>query len=406
MNKFFKNTRTIERMKEGPLGRHVPQYALMLHADGYARTSGRRMLETVTDFNRWLQKKRIQPGQMISCHVERYLQHIKRTCPRPFTGSRVAVTRWLALLREQKMIPPPSPPMLVPSELVVSDYDHYLDQQRGLSCHTRTAYRYLVFRFLTHKFGRGPIDLKKLCASDLIECVRGYAVGRSNKQAFRMASALRSYLRYARYRGDIISDLAAHVPSVASGPASSLPKSLPPGQVDQVLSFSPQNTAVERRDYAILLLLARLGLRASEIIGLMLDDLDWEAGSIRIRGKCNRLDQLPLPKDVGAAIAIYLKHDRPRTTNSRRVFLLARAPLAGFKSSSSVGVIVKQALIRAGIDSPKKGSHQFRHTLACELLRRGCSLGEIGEILRHRSPDTTAIYAKVDFSSLRPLALP
>lgn len=406
MNKFFKDTRTIERMKDGPLGRHIPEYALMLHANGYTRSSGRRMLETVTSFNRWLQAKRIQPRQITSHHVERYLQHNKQTHTWSFTGSRVAVTRWLVLLREQNVVLPPTPRMLMPGEQLVNDYDHYLDQQRGLSFRTRTTYRPLALLFLTGKFGHGPIDLRKLCASDLIECVRNYAMGRSRRRAWVMATALRSFLRYARYRGDIVTDLAIHVPAVAGGPATSPPRSLPSGQVEQILEHCPQDTAVGRRDYAILLLLARLGLRASEVIELMLDDLDWEAGNIRIRGKCNRLDQLPLPKDVGTAIAAYLKHDRPRATNSRHVFLLAKAPWSGFKEASSVYMIAKQALTRAGIDSPQKGAHQFRHSLACEMLRQGRSLGEIGEILRHRSPDTTAIYAKVDFSTLRPLAFP
>jgi site-specific recombinase XerD len=343
---------------------------------------------------------------MNSHQVERYLQRVNQTHTWPFTSSRVALTRWLTLLREQNVVPPPTPRTLLPGEQVANDNDHYLDQQRGLSARTRTTYRPLVFRFLTDKFGDGPIDLRRLCASDLIECVRNYIKGRSRRRAWLMATALRSFLRYARYRGDIVTDLAVHVPAVAGGPATSPPRSLPSGQVEQILEHCPQDTAVGRRDYAILLLLARLGLRASEVIELRLDDLDWDAGNLRIRGKCNRLDQLPLPKDVGTAIAAYLKHDRPRPTKFRHVFLLVNAPLSGFKQSSSVHLIVKQALARAGVDSPRKGAHLFRHSLACEMLRRGRSLGDIGEILRHRNPDTTAIYAKVDFSTLRPLAFP
>lgn len=404
MQKFFKDPGTIERMKDGPLGCHMPEYALILHANGYTRWTGRRILNMVADFNRWLKTKRIAPGQINSHHVERYLQRVKQTHSWPFTSRRVALKRWLTLLREQNVAQPMTPRKLMPSQQVVSDYDHFLDQQRGLSCRTRTTYRPLVFKFLNDRFGRGPIDLRKLCVGDLIDGVRNYAKGRSRRRAWLMATALRSFLRYARYQGDIVTDLAVHVPAVAAGPATSLPKSLPSGQIEQVLAHCPQDTPVGRRDYAMLLLLARLGLRASEVIELMLDDIDWEAGSIRIRGKCNRLDQLPLPKDVGTAIVAYLKHDRPRATNSRRVFLLARAPLSGFKDASSVCLIAKQALSRAGIDLPRKGAHQFRHSLACEMLRRCRSLGEIGEILRHRNPDTTAIYAKVDFPTLRPLA--
>ena len=138
-----------------------------------------------------------------------------------------------------------------------------------------------------------------------------------------------------------------------------------------------------------------------------LEDVDWENGRITIHGKMNRVDQLPLPADVGKAIAAYLKHGRPRNPDTRRLFLLARAPLTGFKSSASIAFIVKQALARARIDGPpRQGAHLLRHTLACEMLRKGRLLTEIGEILRHRSPDTTAIYAKLDMVALRPLALP
>jgi integrase/recombinase XerD len=172
------------------------------------------------------------------------------------------------------------------------------------------------------------------------------------------------------------------------------------------LAHCNQKTALGRRDYAILLLLARLGLRAGEVACLTLEDLDWETGHITIRGKLDRVDQLPLPAEVGKAIVAYLKDGRPQGSSNRRLFLRAKAPVTGFKNQNAVGSVVKHALAKAGIDSPRKGAHQFRHTLAAEMLRQGHSLREIGEILRHRSPQTTAIYAKVDLRSLRSLALP
>jgi integrase len=170
------------------------------------------------------------------------------------------------------------------------------------------------------------------------------------------------------------------------------------------LNSVDRKTAIGRRDYAILLILARLGLRAGEIRALTLEDLDWKEGLITVRGKAGRFSQLPLPKDVGAAIADYLRHGRA-TTNSRYVFLRAKAPRGGFQGQSGVGSMVRHALERAGIDSPHKGAHQFRHALACQMLKQGASLSEIGELLRHRSPQTTAIYAKVDLDSLASLAL-
>ena len=201
--------------------------------------------------------------------------------------------------------------------------------------------------------------------------------------------------------------LAACVPPVASWSLSTLPKALPPAQVKQVLADArKRRSPVARRDYAILLLLARLGLRGGEVCHLVLEDLDWENSRISIRGKGGRVTQLPLPADVGQAIAAYLQHNRPRVSDARRLFLRGRAPLAGFKGQRSVGSVVERALHRAKIDSPRKGTHQFRHSLASAMLQQGSSLSEIGELLRHRSPNTTAIYAKVDLHSLRSLALP
>jgi len=163
--------------------------------------------------------------------------------------------------------------------------------------------------------------------------------------------------------------------------------------------------AVGRRDYAILLLLARLGLRSGEVAGLGLEDIDWKNGFFSVVGKGGCSSQLPLPADVGNAIAAYLKNGRPGLSVSRRLFLRARAPAVGF-TSMAVRDVVKRALGRAGIDSPRKGAHQFRHALATGMLNRGASLSEIGELLRHQSPDTTRIYAKVDLASLRALAMP
>jgi site-specific recombinase XerD len=186
---------------------------------------------------------------------------------------------------------------------------------------------------------------------------------------------------------------------------TTVPRAIAADQVRQLLHSIDRTTALGRRDYAVLLVLARLGLRASEVAFLELDDINWKGGQLRIGGKAGQPGDLPLPADVGNAIAAYLRNGRPPST-SRRVFLRARAPIRGFRGASGVGSIVRHRLQRAGIDAPTHGAHQFRHGLACELLRQGASLGEIGEILGHRSPETTRIYAKVDLEALRSLALP
>ena len=405
MNAFFKDIRTIERMQQGSLGCYVAQFAARLHTDGYTRQTGRVMLAIVAGFNRWLKRKHIATGQINSDQAEKYLQFRRRGTSQPYTTGRATLTRWLSLLREQGVIPEPPSPMITPIDRVIERYDNYLEKERVLSWRTRITYRPLVLQLLVSKFSSGPVDLSQLCASDVIKYVQRGAKRLSSSGMQTLAAAIRSFLQFARYQGDVTLDLAACVPSVASWSLSTLPKSLPAEAVKQALAHCPRKTAVGRRDYAILLLLARLGLRAGEVVSLTLEDVGWEASCITIRGKMNRVDQLPLPADVGEAIASYLKHDRPRSVNTRRLFVVAKAPLSGFKDSSAIYCIVKAALARAGIDSPQKGPHQFRHTLACEMLRQGRSLKEIGDILRHQSPNTTAIYAKVDLLALRPLAL-
>jgi len=192
---------------------------------------------------------------------------------------------------------------------------------------------------------------------------------------------------------------------VAGWSLSDIPKLLEPAQIQQVLDHCNLQTAIGFRDRAILLLLARLGLRAGEVAFLKIEDIDWEAGQITVHGKGGSSDQLPLPADLGKAIATYLQKGRP-ICSSRYVFVRARAPRRGFAGASAIDSVVRCALARAGIDSQRKGAHLFRHGLATQMLRQGGSLSEIGSILRHRDPNTTAIYAKVDLPALRELARP
>jgi site-specific recombinase XerD len=408
MNRFFKDVRTIERMKRGPLGRYITLYGDELLAHGYRRKSCRRKLQLAADFTRWLDRKKIVAKQVIVRHVGDYLQSRKRSGVGIHLGERAAVIDFLKLLREQRVTKERiSLRPVTPSQKLLREYDLYLQTERALSLATRINYLPFVRQFVVSRFGPGRVDLSRLRALDVLKFVRRTAGQLKNKRVLLMTTALRSFLRFARYRGDIKLDLAACVPPVASWSLSNLPKSLPPAQVEQVLANVRQrSTAVGQRDHAILLLLARLGLRGGEVGNLVLEDIDWENSRIAVRGKGDRVARLPMPAEVGKAIAAYLQNGRPRVPGERRLFLRARAPLTGFKGQGSVGSVVKHALERAKIDSPRKGSHQFRHTLASTMLQKGSSLSEIGEVLRHRSPDTTAIYAKVDFLSLRALALP
>jgi site-specific recombinase XerD len=186
---------------------------------------------------------------------------------------------------------------------------------------------------------------------------------------------------------------------------TSIPRGIAADQVRQLLISIDRSTAIGRRDYAILLLLARLGLRSGEVASLELDDIDWGAGQLTVRGKSGQRNKLPLPTEVGKAIVAYLRRGRPHSA-CRRVFLRAKAPIGGFRGQCGIGSIVRHSLQRAGINAPTTGAHQFRHGLATEMLRQGASLSEIGDLLGHRHPETTKIYTKVDLNALRTLVLP
>ena len=403
MNLFFKNPETLLRTHEGPLGKYIDYYAAELRAEGYAEHSAKMQVRLLADFSHWLAKRRISATQITAAHLQPYLRSRARY-RRPQRGDAVPLKRLLNLLLRQGVIAEPSLPPATLAEKLRDEFRLYLQQERALSSTTSIAYMRFVGQFLTEHFGNGPVDLSSLSAPDVIRFVQGRATLIHRKRVQWMTSGLRSFLRFAHYRGDIHTDLAACVPAVSNWSQSNIPKALPPGQVKRVLACCDRRTARGRRDYAILLLLARLGLRAGEVTTLRLEDLDWQAGSIMVRGKGGHDSPMPLPHDVGEAIVDYLRNGRPPTA-SRGVFLRARAPVQSLKGAQAIGFVVKQALARAGIDSPRKGAHQFRHGLACHMLRQGATLSEIGEVLRHRNPQTTTIYAKVDLPSLATLAL-
>jgi integrase/recombinase XerD len=281
-----------------------------------------------------------------------------------------------------------------------------LRAERGVTASCVINYVPFVRAFLRGQFGNGHVVLSRLRARDVASFVRRQMIRSVHlPRAKLMTTALRSFLRYARYRGETKMDLSAAVPRVANWSRPSIPRAIPPDQVHQLLTNVSQQTAVGRRDYAILLLLARLGLRSSAIAQLELDDIDWKEGRLKIGSKGDRQLSLPLSAEVGKAIASYLEHGRPCSA-SRRVFLRARAPVRGFLGRSAVSSVVKHSLARAGIHAPTNSTHQFRHGLASEMLRRGASLSEIGDVLGHRHPNTTKIYTKVDINALRSLAMP
>jgi site-specific recombinase XerD len=393
------------RRCNGPLGPYIDAYAALLQEEGYSHEGARNQLLLIADLSRWLQRRQLTAADLSVQNVERYLWDCARH-RRSERGNRSTLRKLVDLLHSQGIgcgeIPrePPSA-----QERVEQEFKQYLTQERGLSPATLLNYLPFVHALLSERFSTGVIRLDRFCATDIVGFVRRHAHEFSPGRAKLMTTALRSFLRHLLHRGEIDSDLAACVPCVPRWSLSDVPKFLPPGQVQKILQHCDRQTPSGIRDYAILLLLARLGLRACEVVSLSLDDIDWHEGRLLLRGKGRRWAQLPLLQEVGEALARYLQWARPRCA-SRRVFVRGRAPRQGFANSSAICCVVERALARAGIDSPRKGAHLFRHTLATDMLRQGASLSEIGQLLRHRHPSTTMIYAKVDVGALRLLALP
>jgi site-specific recombinase XerD len=357
-------------------------------------------------FSRWIKQTDVPLQHIKSEHSAQFLNFRYRRS-RPNRGDLAALDHFIEFLRCEQVIPAEqlTTQPLTPAERCAQAYAQYLSEERLLAEATIVNYVPFIGRFLKERFGTGRVKLSSLCAADVVGFVQRQARQLHLKRAKLLTSALRSFLQYARYRGEIRLDLATAVPCVANWSMPSIPRGITTDQAQQLLASIDRRTAVGRRDYAILLLLARLGLRAGEVAFLELEDIDWQGGCLSVQGKGGRRSQLPLPKEVGEAIVDYLQNGRPRTS-SRRVFLRARAPVRGFLSQCAVGSIVRHALLRGGIDAPTTGAHQFRHGLATQMLRQGASLAQIGELLGHKSPETTKIYTKVDLDALRTLALP
>jgi integrase/recombinase XerD len=405
MQYFVNDQLVLSQVPEGPFAGHLRAFADSLIVQGYAARYLHRQVMLAAGFSRWLKRRSLSARAVRSEHAAAYLRsrHRRR---RPSRGDGPALRHFLDFLRCIEIVPAEKidTPPPTPAEREAQAYEQHLRHARGLARATIVNYVPFVRAFLRHRFGDGPIDLSELKARDIATFVQRQASRLQIKRAKLLTSALRSFLQYTRYRGYTQHDLAAAVPTVACWRMTSIPRGISSDHVNELLRSIDRRTAMGRRDYAILLLLARLGMRANEVARLELDDINWEVAVLAVWGKSGRRSELPLSAEVGQAIAAYLRSGRP-DSQSRRVFLRSRAPIGGFLSQSAVGSIVRHRLKRAGIIAPTCGAHQFRHGLATEMLHRGASLGEIGDLLGHRSPETTHIYTKVHVDALRTLAM-
>ena len=398
-------TATDEPSCTGPLASHIDGFAAQLVRKGYTQESVLAKSDMLADLNRWLAWRQLSLAALDEGRLSQF-QAARRRRSKARRGDPATGQQFLQYLRDRQKIAASVQTIdLTPAACLTRDFVQFLDSERGLSRSTVISYLPVVRSFLDERFGRKALCLEQLRPRELQGFILREIQRVSRTYGKRCITALRSFLRFLLLRGAIQTDLASTLPGVACWRLSHLPKSLSPEDVERLLAGCDRSTPTGKRDFAILLLLARLGLRGGEVLAMTLEDLDWECGEIVVRGKGQRLERLPLPKDVGAALACYLCDGRPACA-TRRVFIRMQAPREGFACRTAICCIVRRALRRAGLNPEFKGAHLLRHSLATHLLRRGATLGEIGQLLRHRQPTTTQIYAKVDIAALRGIAQP
>lgn len=389
---------------EGPLAPHAERFRSELARLGYRQGSAEHQVRTMAQVSRWLDRVGLDVSELGAAGVEQFL------AARRAAGQRRGLTErtlrpLLGYLRNAGLVPDERPATATtPLDHLLADYHEYLVRDRALATRTCGRYEATARRFLGQRSstiggatGTDGLTAAEVAAFLLRECSRlglGSARGR--------VAELRSLLRFLYLAGLTPTALAAAVPSVAGWHDARLVATLEASEVAAILEGTDRSTATGLRDFAVLTVLARLGLRAAELASLELADIDWRAGEIVVRGKGGRSDRLPLPVDVGEALVAYLRGCRPRA-GCRALFVTRHAPWRRLHPNT-VSRIVRVACRRAGLEPV--GAHRLRHALASELLRRGSTLAEIGQVLRHRDLATTAIYAKVDRDALRRLAQP
>jgi len=387
----------------GPLGPHMESFVDLIRQQGYSKGAFGKKVRLVSDLSRWMARKRLSVERLNEQQVASFLEARWKRGPRR-SGDQCTLALLLRHLRKAGVVPAPVTPTPSPAELIELGYERFLLQQRGLMPGSVRQYLTVVRRFLCHQLRGRRNGLEKLRAKDVTDFVLHDTSIRGCRSAQLMTVALRSFLNFLLQERRVAANLASAVPTVAGWRLSELPRYLEPPQVEKLLRSCDRSTPVGRRDYAILLLLARLGLRAGEVNGLNLEDIDWAAGELLIRGKGARIDRLPLVRDIGQAMADYLQKGRPRCS-CRRVFVQCKAPYGGF-NGSAICTMIRRTLVRADLHPRHHGAHLLRHSLATGMLRNGASLAQIGQVLRHQQAETTEIYAKVHLDALRALAQP
>lgn len=386
---------------------HVLAFLDSLDGLRYAKKTREDKRRTLERFLRWMRDTGVTLGDINEPLVATFMEGLSVRLRKRGRSELATLQQFLVQLRAAGVVPSACEPERSPTDVLVGRYREYLRHSRGLSARSVAVYVPFIREFaVAHGLGNQvPLDT---CLDAGV--VRGHLVdrarGRSSEYTRLLATSLRSFLRFLFVHAEICVDLSTAVPPVRRWQLAGVPEFLSADQVEQVLAAIDRTTSQGCRAYAILLLLARLGLRPGEVAGLELDDIHWAAGEIVVPGKGRFHAHLPLVEDVGEALVLYLRNARG-SSPSRRAFLRLQAPHVGLTGPSAICIVARGALRRAGLSlRGRVGAHVFRHSLATRMLRHGASLSEISQVLRHRSAVTTQIYAKVDFEALRGVARP
>ncbi len=404
----FARTSVVARYRFGPLTPYLDDFATTLQQQGYKPDNIRVFLRACGQFSQWLSQQEKTVTDVDETVIERYTSSLQR----PPSGRRpkaaLGLHHLLRFLRHHAILPgPPCARPLTETERWLQRYEQYLEQVRGVVASTRTPYLRMARRFLAACFGSDPLDWQSLRAQDITDFVRQEAATKHGGGRKLPSVAVRSLLRFLVCSEGLSPGLEAAVPTPRQWTHDTLPQGLTAEEIGQALATCAGESAKDLRNHAILMVLARLGLRAHEVAALCLEDIDWHESRLIVRpGKTHHERVLPLVHDVGHTLATYLQWGRP-TTTSRVVFLHCRAPYLPFRDAAAIRRIASRALQRAGVcERPRLGAHAFRHAAASHMVNKGASFKEVADVLGHQSLQTTGIYAKLDLKTLAPVALP
>jgi integrase/recombinase XerD len=386
---------------------YCERFMQQLADQGYTTATVRTYDGAAALFCQEVTRRGLRKGELVGRRLSKtHAAALKAMHPNKYNQKRYCLERFIDALVEAGVAERPKPPKKAPTavERLRTEYEAYLREQRGLT--EATIYHCVRFldRFMTYRFGATLGDLNDITPADIVKFLREVMGRKTPYRDKTPPTHLRSLFRYLFWSGKTKRDLASSLPRVATGRASHLSRSLKPEEIERLIDAVWAPDPIGRRNYAMLMVLARLGLRAPEVIAIQLDDIDWRTGTILIRGKGKRHDRMPLPEDAGKAIVDYIRNGR--RGSSRTLFVSHMVPYRPFVNAQILNTVLRAALKETGLRPPQKyiGSHLLRHSLATDMLRKGASLDEIGDVLRHRSRASTAIYAKHDIEGLRSIA--